>query len=328
MAELAIYHSLVEPMSLLAWLSEHYHLGTLHSCRLIRMGLNDTYEVQNEREKFIVRLYRADWRSLSEVAAELEVLTWLQAHHFPIAAPIAAVNGAYLNHLNAPEGLRAMVVFAFIEGQALALDGAQAFLYGQALAKLHTLTEPFQFSAQRFKLDEAHLMDEPLAHIQRAFAHHEVELARLTAAAEAARHVFRSLAKTNASYGFCHGDHFGNILQTADQKLVFIDFDGCGMGFRLYDVVQFYWAIRLRIPAWADTYLESNDRLWFHFLQGYEGLRPLSVTEYQALPALFVIRTIWGLGLQPQNERHWGIEGMEAIWQQNIALTLTPEPKV
>ncbi len=324
MAEMAIYHSLVKPASLIAWLQGCYALGSIHSCRLIRMGLNDTYAVRSDRAKYIVRLYRACWRSLPEVAAELEVLIWLQTRNFPIAAPIADRHGQYLNHFSAPEGLRAIVVFDFIEGQAMSLDSRQAFGYGQALAKLHTLTDDFHFSKPRFCLDEKHLIDEPLSHIQRAFGHHETEMAQLTAAAaEAAKKVWQSLVHTTASYGFCHGDHFGNVLQTADRELVFIDFDCCGMGFRVYDIVQFCWAIRLQIPAWSETYLESNDSLWDSFLRGYESLRLLSIAEHQALPAMLVIRTIWGLGLQPQNEQHWGIEGMETIWRQNIVL-ITP----
>ena len=320
MIELTIHHSLIDTKSLLAWLNTHYALGELSQCQFIRMGLNDTYWVKSALKSYIVRIYRAAWRSRDAILAELEVLSWLQARGFPVAGVVRTKNGQTNHPFMAPEGLRTLVVFDYVEGQALALDERTAKIYGQALARLHNVTDAFTFHSLRFCLNEAHLIDEPLRHIERAFGHHEKEVSHLKDLAIDAKKVFAALPKTAPMYGFCHGDHFGNVLCTSTGELVFIDFDCCGMGLRVYDVVQFWWAIRLRMGAWRETFLCDNDALWQAFLAGYESLRALTELEYQAMDALLVIRTLWGLGLQPQNEQHWGIEQHEAIWQQNYAL--------
>lgn len=320
MAELAVYHSLIDPDSLSAWLSAHYTLGARPTCRFIRMGLNDTYEVQSLTTRYIVRIYRAAWRSVAAIQAEVAALQWLAAKQVPVASVVLAKDGSAWQTFDAPEGPRTIVVFAHIDGHALRLDAKQAAAYGKALASLHGASDDFRFPTPRFCLDESHLITEPLHHIERAFGHHRQALQHLHRCAAAAKAVLATLPLTTPYYGFCHGDHFGNVLQTDQHACVFIDFDCCGMGFRAYDLVQFWWALRLRMTAWQETFLASDEVLWQAFLRGYEAMRPLTRQEKQALPALFTIRTLWGLGLQPQNDKHWGIEGHEAIWQQNYAL--------
>lgn len=323
MNDLQIYHSIIDRHSLALWLQRHYGLAQVQ-CQLIRLGLNDTYQAQTLQKKYIVRIYRASWRDGEAVAAEMEVLQFLQRHGFPIAAPLPALDQHLIHFIQAPEGSRALVVFEYIEGKALNLDRQQSFTYGQALARLHQITDEFHFSYRRIKLNQHHLLHEPVQHIEQAFGHHQAELHHLKCLAAQAQNIFSALPKSRSIYGFCHGDHFGNVLLNNHQQCVFIDFDCCGLGFRLYDVVQFYWAIHLRIPAWQERYAEANEALWLAFLQGYQQVRPLTALEQAALPAMFIVRTLWGLALQPQNEQHWGIEAHERIWQQNYALLLDP----
>lgn len=320
MTDLKVYHSIIDGDSLKSWLSQRYDWPLIHSCRLLRLGLNDTYRVDCLKRSYIVRIYRAAWRSVCEVHAEIELLTWLKTQHFPIAVALPAIDGQTVHVFRTIEGERCLVAFEYIDGQALTLDTVQAAAYGRQLAQLHQTSDAFTFQSQRFLLDAEHLIHQPLRQLQRAFGHHHTDLSFIEARAQTASEVLLSLTQTAPLYGICHGDHFGNVLQTADHSLVMIDFDGCGLGYRVYDVVQFYWALKLRIPAWHERFVDSDTALWQAFLRGYQSLRVLHEVEWQAMPAMLFIRSLWGLALQPQNEQHWGSEEQERIWQQNVAL--------
>lgn len=320
MMELKVYHSIIDAHSLQTWLGQQYDWPSIDCCRLLRLGLNDTYEVRCQDQTYIVRIYRAAWRSVSEVRAEIDVLAWLRARHFPIAAPLASTDGKTVHLFRTPEGERCLVAFEYIEGQALTLDATQAVAYGRQLAQLHQVTDAFDFQNTRFRLEAEHLIHQPLGQLTRAFAHHPNELAFIQARAQTASQTMQALTKTQPLYGFCHGDHFGNVLQQADSRLVMIDFDCCGIGYRVYDLVQFYWALKLRMPAWHERFIDSDAALWQAFLQGYQSVRVLHETEWQAMPAMLFIRALWGLALQPHNEQHWGSEAHERIWQQNLPL--------
>lgn len=320
MIELKVHHSIIDGDSLQSWLGQQYDWPAIDRCRLLRLGLNDTYEVRGPDRTYIVRIYRAAWRSVSEVRAEMDVLAWLQAKHFPIAAPLVSINGQTVHVFRTEEGERCLVAFEYIDGQALTLDATQAFAYGRQLAQLHQVTDDFHFQHARFELDAEHLIHEPLRQLKRAFAHHQAELEWIQARAQTAIKAMLALGKTRPLYGFCHGDHFGNVLQQANHCLAMIDFDCCGLGYRVYDLVQFYWALKLRMPAWNERFIDSDTVLWHAFLKGYQSMRVLHETEWQAMPAMLFIRALWGLALQPHNEQHWGSEQHEHIWQQNLPL--------
>lgn len=320
MTELQVYHSIIDGDSLKSWLSQRYDWPLIQRCRLIRLGLNDTYEVQCLDQTYIVRIYRAAWRSVNEVHAEIEALSWLQAQHFPVAAALPAIDGQTVHVFRTEEGERCLVAFEYIDGQALTLDTMQAVAYGHLLAQLHQSSDAFTFQSPRFLLDVEHLIDEPLRHLERAFGHHGEDMSHIRQQATLAAAVLPTLTKTAPFYGLCHGDHFGNVLQTADHSLVMIDFDGCGLGYRVYDIVQFYWALKLRMPAWRERFVDSDTALWQAFLRGYQSVRVLHEAEWQAMPAMLFIRSVWGLALQPHNEQHWGSEEHERIWQQNLPL--------
>jgi hypothetical protein len=47
-----------------------YSIGTSRSCQIYKRGLNDTYLVTTEQEKYILRVYRCGWRTKEEIDFE------------------------------------------------------------------------------------------------------------------------------------------------------------------------------------------------------------------------------------------------------------------
>ena len=63
----------------------------------------------------MVRVYRAGWRSPSEIIYELELLTHLSARGVAVAAPSRTKDDRLVHTLPAPEGERQVAVFAYVE---------------------------------------------------------------------------------------------------------------------------------------------------------------------------------------------------------------------
>src|SRR6185295_10539869 len=123
--------------------------------------LNDTFLVNTHGPKYILRAYRAGWRSLSEILYELEALLYLQREGVSVSAPIARKDGTFVGSVLAPEGVRYLALFTYAPGKELTYDeeGADSYRYGSATAKIHAATDTFQTSHKRFALNLEHLLD-------------------------------------------------------------------------------------------------------------------------------------------------------------------------
>ncbi len=66
-----------------------YDIGPITACKLFYMGLNDTYVVQTVNNTYMLRAYRAGWRTLSDILFEIDMLNHLKYKGLPISTPIA-----------------------------------------------------------------------------------------------------------------------------------------------------------------------------------------------------------------------------------------------
>jgi len=71
------------------FLTAGYDLRENTKCKLLRTGMNHLYEVFNEEQKFVFRVYTFNWRTKLEVAEELRFLMHLKQYNAPISYPIA-----------------------------------------------------------------------------------------------------------------------------------------------------------------------------------------------------------------------------------------------
>ena len=62
-----------------------YSIAGLTECRLLNHGLNDTYLVKaNNSKRYILRVYRAGWRSSSDISYELRELKEADIEAIPL----------------------------------------------------------------------------------------------------------------------------------------------------------------------------------------------------------------------------------------------------
>lgn len=300
-----VTHSTLSVKALITDVLPNYDIEPTTECRFLNLGLNDTFLVNTQGAKYILRAYRTGWRSLSEILYELEALLHLKREGISVSAPIARKDGNHVSTVMAPEGLRYLVLFTHAPGKALAYETEEeneSYLYGKVTAKIHAATDTFQSAHKRFALNFEHLLDDPLHSIQPLLSHRLADWDYLVTLAEKLRLRVQDILLDSLETGFCHGDfHGGNAHLDQDKALTFFDFDCCGMGWRAYDIAVFRWGARLR---------GKDKERWPSFLRGYTEERPLGDTDIQATPYFVAIRHFWLLGLHTGNGPDWGFVWM------------------
>jgi Ser/Thr protein kinase RdoA (MazF antagonist) len=290
-----VTHSILSTAALLALVLPDYQIGAPIDCKLLGCGLNDTYLVKTTDAQFILRAYRATWRSVAEIHYELDVLNHLDRSGVAVAVPIARKDGGFISDLHAPEGTRRVALFRYAPGQELTHDQEQSYQYGQAAAAIHTATDGFTSIHQRARIDLSHLIDQPLAAIQPFLEHRPEDWEYLQQIAAIVREHIAGLPVEQLDSGFCHGDfHGGNAHIDAQKQITFFDFDCSGPGWRAYDIAVFRWGRGRQVGTWEA------------FLKGYTERRPLNDLDLAAVPWFVAARHIWLLGLHTANSQDWG----------------------
>ena len=89
------------------------------SCEFWARGLNDTYKISSDRENFALRVYRKKWRTQSDIKFELNAIKHLHKKGADVAYPIERNQGGYITDIEAPEGIRQVIVTKYAEGAVL-----------------------------------------------------------------------------------------------------------------------------------------------------------------------------------------------------------------
>jgi Ser/Thr protein kinase RdoA (MazF antagonist) len=214
-------------------------------------------------------------------------------------------DGEYTGRIIAPEGERFLVLFTYASGNVPTYeneDAEDAYLYGRMAAQIHTESNAFRSSCDRFILDFSYLADTPLHSIKPMLSNRPEDWEYVVRLTERLRADIQSIPPTALETGFCHGDfHGGNAHLDSGSTLTFFDFDCCGIGWRSYDIAVFLWGARLR---------GKDKEQWPPFLKGYTEVRHLSDADMRAVNYFVAIRHIWLMGLHTSRGHDWGFGWM------------------
>jgi len=124
--------------------------------------------------------------------------------------------GGYITEVQAPEGLRYIILTTYAEGSVLNYTNPEdSRRFGESTAKLHNLSEDFTTTYKRNSLDINYLLDSSLDILRPHLTKRQADLAFVEQVAEEARSAVRSYPAEDLDNGFCHGDfHGGNVLNT------------------------------------------------------------------------------------------------------------------
>ncbi|WP_299261873.1 phosphotransferase [uncultured Aquimarina sp.] len=270
---------------------ERYGLNENYDCKLFRTGMNHTYFLSDNETKYVLRVYSHNWRSKSEIIAEIELLNLLKENNLNVSFPIQDKNREFIQEINAPEGIRYVVLFSFAEGGKIRFtDKETCFVIGSLMAKIHNLTS--NTAIDRISYDKESLLELPYERLKEFFSEKLPEM-------EFIKEIGKFFQKTdfeNTQKGVVHMDiWYDNMAVTDEKEITFYDFDFCGNGIQILDVGYF-----CKHLFHIETDKKEYELKMKHFLEGYQSIRLLSDNELKLIPKAGLAVFVFYLGIQAQ----------------------------
>lgn len=273
-----------------------YWGGVTEPPRLIKNRENIVFEVHlADGSHAALRLHRPGYQSRAAIEAELRWTADLVAQGLPVPAPIPAHNG----RLTVRADDRIVTCVQWLDG--LPIGSAEAALAGTAdqqsalmhrlgalVARVHNAS-PTPDRFERPTWDAVGFLGErPLwGRFWENPSFDAAELTTVQAARAQARDTLAELRLGGLDYGPIHADVLReNVLDTGT-TLALIDFDDCGMGFRLYDLATALFQ-SLEEPHLPD--------LAAALLEGYRTHRPLGPQSAHQLALFVMLRSFASAG--------------------------------
>ncbi len=290
-----VAYSILAPEALLAEITRNYSVEPLVDCSLLRSYVNDVYVLHGAETAYILKVYRAGWRSWSEIAYELDVLTHLIAKGVAVAPPLPRRDGQLIGTLFAPEGRRYIVLFPYAAGVKPTPPFTPQLYYsfGSAAARMYNALDDFSSVHARVPLDLDYLLDRPLSALRPLLTHRPDDWRFLVSVANKVRTRITSLVEQGLDWGVCHGDlTLDNLHVDKDNGITFYDFDTGGPGWRACDPCGVF-------QHW------SKEPQWDSFLQGYTRERSFGDADHAAVPYFVAANGIWSMGSHASNWTAW-----------------------
>jgi Ser/Thr protein kinase RdoA (MazF antagonist) len=270
-----------------------YDLRPPPRCSRLHEGLNDAYLIETATDRFVLKLYRAGWRTREEVLYEVDALLHLHGKGVPVACPLPASDGSSVQSVPTAEGERQAVLFTHAGGvEAACLDPALCRRMGHIQAAVHNAADDFHSPHPRFALDLDHLLTEPLARLEPLLAHRDEDWQLLLTVASVVRRRVEQQTTEGVDWGFCHGDLVPQNVRFSGDQFCLFDFECSGPGWRASDLALFHTYLldeRAQIAA--------VEPLWEAFLEGYRTRRPLRSTDLALVSTLAAAKQVWVLGI-------------------------------
>ena len=289
-------YSLLSKEALLLHIKDNYKIDEPVSFQYFLRGMNDTYVLETTEAKYIFRVYRADRRSESDIAFELDLLNYLHDHGVSVSVPITKKDGEFVNEFFVSEGVKYGVMFSYAEGYEKPIHSIEdSYLFGKAVGEIHKVTDSFTSEHVRGNLDFQHLIDNPLEIIRLHMKHRQEDYDYLYKLSMRLKELLNNYLEEGLDWGICHGDLHGNtnVAFTDDGKLTHYDFDLCGYGWRAYDIAEF----RLAREIHSRHDKDEVEKLWDAFLNGYREIRYISENDIKVVHIFVALRQLWLFGL-------------------------------
>ena len=315
----AVY-SLLSPAALASRVLGAYPLAEPVACRLLYVGVNDTYLVDAGDDRYVLRVYRAGWRTRAEIEYELDLIAHLDREGIAVATPVARRDGALAQELRAPEGVRHAVLFTYVAGVEPGPGEEESALFGATLARIHAAATRFSSRHERAPVAFPGMLDRPLAAVEPVLATRPDLRADLLAPSDRLRAALRAWPDGALSWGVLHGDYQpknARLVAPPDgeggPRLTVFDFDHCGPGWCAYDLAVYRHAALRR---------EGGEAAWRAFLRGYTGERALNEVDLAAIPILDAVIRVQTLGFYAAHRDNtlWGSDAMnDGSFERGIA---------
>jgi Ser/Thr protein kinase RdoA (MazF antagonist) len=267
----------------------------------IHHGENATFKVTGHDGKcYLLRTHRYGYHSKLALQEELDWLSKLAKARLPVPGPLRSKNGNLLEWVEVPGAQsRYCDMFHWIDGKFLSKSISEKDMYeiGQLLARLQKVGKRINCRHRRYWTADG-LVGSPtmfgsLDHLTK------VKIADQKKITQIRRRTLARIKKYQRKYprkmGLIHADfHFGNLLRMNSGKIAAIDFDDCGYGFLVYDLVIPLVGMvgHLRDHKRFDLYPLLKQALF----DGYASLADFTSQDEKLIQDLIVARKLLMLG--------------------------------
>ena len=273
--------SIISTEYLVEFVKERYDLinKTSTSCSIIRTGINHTYLIKDLQNQYILRIYYKNWRSESEILAELKLLDLLKENHISVSYPISDKTGRYLQSINAIEGQRFAVLFSYAQGQTIRNPSKEVcYRLGVEIAKMHQITLNKSIDRTNYNADS--LVNSALQAAKNYFIEPSEEVQYLKKAYNAISNQFKNADLSQLRQGSVHLDLWcDNIKVKDDMTITMFDFDNCGNGWLFLDIGYSLMILFKNEPNKSNFQEKANS-----FRAGYQSITPISAEELRLAP--------------------------------------------
>ena len=232
--------------------------------RFLREGGGTSWRAEGDGTFFVKEIGPA---FAATARQSVSVMRFLEERGFPVPKTVLTRDGDALPEIRAGEETRLLLVQEFIEGEEPDLE-ARAEEVGTLTGRLHDLLE--DFPGELVPRGKAFFIGRYLDFLRRQ------AYPRLSAYAELGEALWRRIE--NQPCAVCHGDlHRGNLLETAQGRVVLLDFDTVCRAPAMFDVsvmcdMTDYFRLKQKD-------VDTANAVYRRFLSGYETIRQLTPAE-------------------------------------------------
>lgn len=278
---------------------QQYGLGAETHCRIFRTGINHTYMVVDQSQRFVFRIYSHNWRTEQEITEELRLINLLKEAGVSVSYPVMDLHQLYIQKLQAPEGLRYAVLFSYAPGKKIRnFSEATSYNLGVLMAKMHQVAEDVRLLRIDYNADS--LTSNPYRLALRHFPEANEEMQFVKKAGRCVTSAFSGAETGELRKGAVHLDIWYDNMQINESEMTIFDFDFCGNGWLLHDVGYFIMQL-YHVEADKKEYELKKTA----FLSGYESVASLSAEEKRLLSYSGLAIWLFYLGVQSQRFDNW-----------------------
>ena len=251
---------------------------------------NFTYEASSDGSEWIVRVTEPSHRSITQLDAELDWLTFLDGQGVSVSPPLPSGSGALVETFDTDDGPFHVSVFRKAPGRSFAFKQHWHTRFHQNLGELagemHAATR-FYTPGDNTQPRESWADD--MSHIRQFIPEDETIAKReLDVMVEWAS----GLKIDSDTYGLVHTDlNYGNLFVGEHGDLTVFDFDDCGYHWFAYDLAIpiFYALLFFDMPS-----EDPAKQDWFYgpVLEGYSRHMALDDEWLSRIPAFVRLRRI------------------------------------
>jgi Ser/Thr protein kinase RdoA (MazF antagonist) len=309
MSVFPVSDSTLSPAHIAIFVKDKYKLNSAVTARILKTGINHTYLIIDETYKYIFRVYSLNWRTEQEIAEEIKLLNLLKENNIPVSYAIADAASVYIQHLQAPEGLRFGVMFTFAGGEKiLNLPAELHYKIGAIMANIHQVTCNLQL--ERITYTPEILLASSFEQLKQFLPQERDEMIYMKSLQTYLYKILTGSEKNSLRRGIVHLDiWFDNMTIDNNSDIAIFDFDFCGNGWLLWDVA--YYVLQLYSTEKDEN--EFNLKKDF-FLKGYESVTVISDEEKKLIPAAGVSLYFFYLGVQCSRYDNWSNNFLNEIY--------------